>query len=61
MPWVRFVKDFDFVPARKRTISIAFKRGMVVLVTTECFGAAYIAGAAERTEKPRPREQIHGR
>lgn len=53
MPWVKFSRDYSFVPMRKRTISIAFKAGMTMLVTTECAAVAIFAGAAERVEKPR--------
>lgn len=57
MPWVKFVRDYSFVPMRKRTIAIAFKAGMTVLVTTECAARAIFAGAAERVEKPRGKDE----
>lgn len=50
MPWVRFIADFDFKP--KRAVTIAYRRGMVKMVTTPCANAALAAGKAEPTTKP---------
>jgi len=53
MPWVRFTADFAFVPSKKQQIAIAYKKGMVLLVTTECYATAAFKGAAVMTEKPK--------
>ena len=51
MPWIRFTADFDWRP--KHGVTIAYKAGMVKLVTTPCAVAAIAAGKAERTVKPK--------
>lgn len=52
MAWVRFTADFDFSPiARKGHVTIAYKKGMVKNVTTECATLSTGAGKAERMKK----------
>jgi hypothetical protein len=61
MPWVQFMAPFTFVPGTLRAISIAYKPGMVLLVTTECAEAAIAKGRAVRTIKPRTDDDGSGR
>ncbi|OAM77701.1 hypothetical protein A3840_08705 [Devosia elaeis] len=49
MPWVRFKADFDWRP--RQGVTIAYKAGMHLLVTTRCAEAAIAAGKAEREGK----------
>ncbi|QIG68725.1 hypothetical protein EVB67_075 [Rhizobium phage RHph_TM3_3_14B] len=50
MPWVRFTADMDWKP--KPAVTIAYKAGMVRLVTRACAAKATDAGKAEKTERP---------
>lgn len=52
MPWVRFTAAHSHVPAAVPTVSIAYKPGMTVLVTTECAENAINKGRAVRASKP---------
>ncbi|MEQ1901862.1 MAG: hypothetical protein ABL866_14160 [Devosia sp.] len=49
MPWIKFTADFDFRP--KPAVTLAYRAGQVVLVTTACAKAAIDKGRAERTSK----------
>ncbi len=49
MPWVRFIKDFDFKP--KPQVTIAYRAGTSRLVTTPCAAAARAAGKAVWTTR----------
>lgn len=49
MPRVLFLQDFDWSP--RPGVTIAFKAGMGLLVTTPCAGAAVRAGKAERVKR----------
>lgn len=40
MPRVRFLEDFDWTDPRRPSVTIAFKEGMTLLVTTPCARAA---------------------
>lgn len=51
MPWVSFDRDFDWRP--KQGVTIAYKAGMHLLVTTPCAEAAIAAGKARREPKRR--------
>lgn len=51
MPWVRFVRDFDWWPQPR--VTIAYKAGSVVLVTRRCAERAVAAGRAVRVARPR--------
>lgn len=45
MPWVIFIKDFDWNPPEKKgTITICFKTGMKVFVRRKCAEDAKSAG-----------------
>lgn len=50
MPWVRFVADFNWHP--RHNVTIAFKAGMVLLVTGRCAVEAQLAGRAEPAQRP---------
>lgn len=55
--WVRFLADFDFLPAAMGGRSlIAYKAGVTENVTTECAGLALAAGKAEKTKAPKGAE-----
>ncbi|WP_073052066.1 hypothetical protein [Kaistia soli] len=61
MPWLHFTAPFDFSPAAKGgRMTIAYRAGMVKLVTRECEQAAVAAGKAQRTISPR-RSADHAR
>jgi hypothetical protein len=48
MPKVHFTKDFDWSPLPLNgRVTIAYKAGSVVVVTTPCANLAIAAGAAE--------------
>lgn len=49
MPRVHFTADFDWSP--RPGVTIAYKRGHRLLVTTRCAAAAVAAGRAERIRK----------
>lgn len=49
MPWVRFTSAFDWKPTRQ--VTMAYRAGDEVLVTTPCANAAMKAGKAERLTK----------
>lgn len=52
MPWIRFVKDFDFVPAHhKGHVTVAYKAGSEKNVTRECAEQAHAAKAAKEIER----------
>lgn len=51
MPWIRFLEDFDWKPTP--AVTVAYRSGMTMLVTTACAKAALAKGSAERTSKPR--------
>lgn len=50
MAWVRFTADFDFKP--KPTVTIAYREGHVLNVTSACAAKAIAAGKAVRMKKP---------
>lgn len=45
---VRFLRDFNFIPSGKPSVTIGYRAGSVFLVTRECGAAAIKAGAAEK-------------
>ena len=49
MAWVKFLSDFDFRPAARRRVLIAYRKGQVENVTRECRDRAVEAGKAEDT------------
>jgi hypothetical protein len=49
MPLVRFLRNFDWKP--KPTVTIAFKAGSKLVVTTRCAERAILKGAAEKVER----------
>lgn len=51
MPWIRFTSDFDFRP--RPQVTIAYKAGMHLLVTTACADLAVAKGRAVRQGKPK--------
>lgn len=51
MPWVRFVRDFTYVPSLRRSVSIAYKPGMVLFVKRECAEQAILLGRAVHCDK----------
>ena len=51
MPWVRFTDSFDWRP--KPQVTIAYKAGLHLLVTTPCAEQAVAAGKAVRQAKPK--------
>lgn len=50
MPWVRFLEDYDWRP--KKTVIIAYKKGMTALVPQAAFEKSIAAGKAEQTQRP---------
>lgn len=53
MPWIRFSADFDWSPpAYRNRVTIAYKAGMVQLVTRACADKATAKGAASPTKRP---------
>jgi len=57
MPWVRFLKNYDFRPdAYKGHVTVAYKAQTVEMVTRECAEKAITAGAAVRTVNPEARD-----
>jgi hypothetical protein len=53
VPWVRFTGDFDWSPPeRGGRVTIAYRAGMVLLVTTACATAAAAADRAQHTMRP---------
>lgn len=53
MPWVRFVRAFDWDPPERRGLTtIAFAAGEPVCVRIACAAAAVAAGAAVRVKRP---------
>jgi hypothetical protein len=67
MPWVRFTDNFDWRP--KPQVTIAYKAGMHLLVTTPCAEQAVAAGKAVKRVKTKARsdervrasQPVHGR
>lgn len=51
MPWFHFTSDFDFRP--KRRLTLAYKAGATVLITTPAAESAEAAGAGKRVPKPK--------
>ena len=48
MPRIRFTKDFDWSPLPMNgRVTVAYKAGSVVMVTTPCANLAIAAGAAK--------------
>lgn len=56
MPWVRFLQDWSWVPPPMPMTAIAYRRGMVLFVTTPCAAAAVRAGKAEPAQRPLERD-----
>lgn len=50
MPWVFFHQDMDFKP--RAGVTIAYRAGQHLLVTTACAERAVAAGKAVRKAKP---------
>lgn len=50
MPWVKFTKNYDFMPARY--IMIPFKKGQVKFVTRDCAEKAKEKHCAIDAERP---------
>ncbi len=51
MPWVYFTENFDWKP--KPQVTIAYREGQRLLVTTPCANAAFAKGVAEKLKTPR--------
>jgi len=51
MPWVHFTADFDWKPNPQ--VTVAYREGQRLLVTTPCANAALATGAAEKLKTPR--------
>jgi hypothetical protein len=49
MPWVRFISDFNWKP--KPAVTIAYKAGHVMNVTSACAAEAVRKGRATRMKK----------
>ena len=55
MPWVTFVRDFDWpVPGAKSATTIAYKAGMRVLVKKQCAEDAAKVGALDGARESSP-------
>lgn len=53
MPWIAFARDFDWrLPSARGHVVIAYKAGMVELVSAACAAAAIAAGTATKTQRP---------
>lgn len=53
MPWVRFVRAFDWDPPERRGLTtIAFSAGSTACVRIACAAAAVADGAAVRVKRP---------
>lgn len=52
MPWVRFVKDFNFRPPERPQSHLAFKAGMASFVRKACAEQAIAEGKAVVIKKP---------
>ncbi|WP_196258572.1 hypothetical protein [Pelagibacterium limicola] len=52
MPWFRFDKDFDFKP--RPGVTIAYRAGRTLLVTTACAARAEALGRGVMVRKPGP-------
>lgn len=50
MPWVKFTRDFPWIPTKG--VTILFKKDSQQLVTTPCASAAVMVKAAERIKNP---------
>ncbi|WP_273785606.1 hypothetical protein [Brucella intermedia] len=50
MPWVHFTADFDWKP--KPQVTIAYRKGRRLIVTTPCASAALAKGVAEKMKTP---------
>jgi hypothetical protein len=59
MPWVRFIKDYDFKPTP--AVTIAYKAGMTEYVTRRCATLAIASEKAARAEQPPGRFARKGR
>lgn len=57
MPWVRFVRDFDF-RHNPRALT-AYKAGQEYLVKAACADAAVAAGAGQLVPRPKPKGASH--
>lgn len=51
MPWVQFTADFDWKPTPQ--VTIAYRAGQRLLVTTPCANAAIAKSVAEKLKTPR--------
>lgn len=52
MPWVKFLSDFNWSPPERRgRVTIAYVRGMKLLVRRKCAEQAVAAGAAIEIRK----------
>lgn len=51
MPWFSFMTDFDFRPTRR--VTLAYRAGTTLLITTPAAEAAEAAGAGKRVPKPK--------
>ena len=45
---VHFLRDFDFIPPLRPSVTIAYKAGSVLTVTRDCASTAIACGAAEK-------------
>lgn len=50
--WVLFLRDFDFTPPERRTVTIAYRAGDVFFVRRICAELAIGHGCAVITERP---------
>nr|WP_278377191.1 hypothetical protein [Brucella anthropi] len=51
MPWVYFTADFDWKPNPQ--VTVAYREGQRLLVTTPCANAALAMSVAEKLKTPR--------
>lgn len=56
--WVSFLRDFDWTPPERRTVTLAFRLGATVFVRYRCGVDAIAAGAAIPAARP-ARERGH--
>lgn len=62
MPWVEFSRDFDWSPPSLRgRVTIAYRAGMRLLVTTPCALAAEAAGKGAVIPKPKDKRDAGGK
>ncbi len=55
MPWVNFVRDFNY---KKPSFTIAYKAGMTINVKKDCADEAIAQGRAKAMKTPRKGEAV---